>query len=91
MSLLWNPSDSKMEDFVFKQRQELDPKKRGAILHEIQRYYASQLYNCWPGGASTNFYINQGFLGNANLWRVKGAGSEPNETYPYMWIDPTKK
>jgi ABC-type transport system substrate-binding protein len=50
---LMNEEDPKVDDFIEKQRAELDLEKRVGIIHEFQKYMARKMYTIpWDGASS---------------------------------------
>jgi ABC-type transport system substrate-binding protein len=84
-------SDPKMDTMVGQQRRAFDREERARSLNDIQKYYPTEMRACWVGGAAQTYIVYQPWLGNAGYWRANGGGSEPNETWQYLWIDPKKK
>jgi peptide/nickel transport system substrate-binding protein len=71
-------------DLVLKQKSEVDPKKRTAIFHEIQKALALE----WPdlpiAGTSPGFTLHWPWLKNHNIF-IEGNASA--KSYVYAWYD----
>lgn len=76
-----------LDDLVAKQRQELDQQKRIAIVHEIQRYFASEMPTIPQGGNTEQAVLSwNGLHGPDHLFRWE-AGPNGAEAYPRYWLD----
>jgi ABC-type transport system substrate-binding protein len=75
-------------DLVLKQKTELDPQKRTAMIHEIQR----QLSLDWPvlpwAGTAPGFTLRWPWLANHGVF-VEGSASA--RAYTHFWYDEKKK
>ena len=59
--------DPKVDDFVMRQRSELDDEKRKTIIHDFQKYMATKMYTIPYDGESVSYYFSWGYLRNT-LW-----------------------
>jgi ABC-type transport system substrate-binding protein len=84
--------DDFLEDLIIKQRQELDYTKRVALVQEIQRYAAKQMYvYAGEGGNSLAYTLAQPWLGNFGVYVVPAGGAEHASIYTHYWVDESKR
>jgi hypothetical protein len=80
-----------LDDLVSKQRAELDDKKRGALIEEIQRRVSSKMYMLMEPGQALGFTLNWPWLANFGLYRSKEGGSQDQEGQVAWWYDASKR
>lgn len=83
--------DTVLDDLVTKQRAELDDKKRGALIEDIQRRVSSKMYMMMEPGQALGFTLNWPWLANFGLYRSKEGGSQDQEGQVYWWYDASKR
>jgi ABC-type transport system substrate-binding protein len=83
--------DAKLDDLIVKQRGEVDDKKRGALVEEIQRHVSSRMYMMMEPGQALGFTLAWPWLANFGLYRSKAGGSQDQEGQIYWWYDAAKK
>ena len=75
-------------DLVLKQKSELDPNKRTAIIHDIQKELALQWYVIPWAGSAPGFTLHWPWLANYNVF-IQGNASA--KSFVYTWYDESKK
>jgi ABC-type transport system substrate-binding protein len=74
-------------DLVLKQKSELDPNKRTAIVHDIQKELAKQMYVIPWAGTAPGFTLHWPWLANHNVF-IQGNASA--KSFVYAWFDESK-
>jgi peptide/nickel transport system substrate-binding protein len=74
-------------DLVLKQKSELDPNKRTAIIHDIQKELALQWYVIPWAGTAPGFTLHWPWLSNHNIY-IQGNASA--KSFVYAWYDESK-
>jgi len=84
--------DPDVDSLIEKGYAELDPAKRNAIIHDLQRHLARQQYGVSRPGTASQFILAWPALGNAQVFqgdsRCNPAGA-PGGPYTW-WVDDTK-
>jgi peptide/nickel transport system substrate-binding protein len=83
--------DAHLDQLIARQRVEADPQKREAILHEIQRYFASKMYTLFKVGSARGFNLAQPWFGNWGVFTSSNGGQEMAERGLNYWIDNSKR
>ncbi len=82
-------NDKTLYDMTMAQRSELNPEKRRAIFHDLQRYHATKMYYV-PGqyGAGLSWTAHQPWMRMVQEVRsIAGAAAASSEVLPYRWSD----
>jgi ABC-type transport system substrate-binding protein len=83
--------DVQLDDMIARQRRENDYAKRQAIIWDIQRYAAKQMYFMTDAGDALGFDLGWPWLGNWRVYRAWNGGAPSTEIDPHLWIDESKK
>ena len=82
--------DTQSERMIEQQRQELDPKKRAAIIKDWQKYMAVKMQMIpWPG-QSPGYSLFWPWIGNAGVFRQWDGESGRDTTETKIWFDKSK-
>jgi peptide/nickel transport system substrate-binding protein len=83
--------DPKLNQMIETARKEFDTKRQIALVHDILRYAAGQVYSIPPRPAGLGIIAYWPVIANYGLYRTQTGGSPTNESYvPFWWIDQTK-
>ena len=97
LTQLWTPKGRNSQnadvtpvvtDLVLKQKSELDPARRTAIIHDIQKELALQWYVIPWAGSSPGFTLHWPWLANHNVFIV---GNDSAKDFTYAWYDESKR
>ncbi|MPZ50502.1 MAG: hypothetical protein GEU75_14590 [Dehalococcoidia bacterium] len=75
-------------DLVLKQKTELDPKRREALIHDIQKAAALEFPDMTRAGTAPSFTLHQPWLSNHNVFSV---GNDSAKPFVYAWYDESKR
>ncbi|MPZ50503.1 MAG: hypothetical protein GEU75_14595 [Dehalococcoidia bacterium] len=74
-------------DLVLKQKTELDPKRREALIHEIQKTAAMEFPDMTRAGTAPGFTLHWPQLANHNVFSVS---NDSAKQFVYAWYDESK-
>jgi peptide/nickel transport system substrate-binding protein len=80
--------DPKVDDMIDKAKAEIDPKKQGAILADLQRYLAGMQYAISSPGLATQFTV--AWPAVRNYLTYQGDSRAINSFYYTWWLDDTQ-
>ncbi|HLF78951.1 MAG TPA: ABC transporter substrate-binding protein [Dehalococcoidia bacterium] len=81
--------DPKVDDLIDRAKGELDPKKQGAILADLQRYLGGMQYTVGSPGNATSFDLAWPAVKNYLTFQGDSRGA-PTSFYYTWWLDETQ-
>jgi peptide/nickel transport system substrate-binding protein len=87
-----NPAkgDPRVDSLIEAARQEYDIGKQNAIVHDLQRYLAEQMYNVPWAGEHPGFRLVWPAVRNWGVYTTGSAGGHVTEVLPHLWLDPAR-
>jgi hypothetical protein len=72
---------------IARQRQEQDPARRLALIHDLQRYFAEVMPAVPQGGHTEEPVLSWAGLHGPDERFIWGGGDLGAEAYPFYWLD----
>lgn len=76
-----------LDALILRQRQELEPARRVAVQHEIQRYFAEQLPAVPMGGHTEQPVLAWSRLRGPDAHRMWGGADLGADAFPWYWLE----